>query len=84
MGRAALDPAVNRYSMVIVNGAADSLDAPAWTAATSPAYDRIKVARLAPLGEESTDNRRLFGALKGVLTTKGDMFSTGHSWDAES
>jgi hypothetical protein len=50
MGRAALDPTVNRYTMVIVNGAADSLDAPAWTSATSAAYDRIKVGRLAPLG----------------------------------
>ncbi len=50
MGRAALDPTVNRYTMVIVNGAADSLDAPAWTSATSPAYDRVKTARLAPLG----------------------------------
>ena len=50
MGRAALDPTVNRSTMVIVNGAADSLDAPAWTSAQSPAYDRIKTARLAPLG----------------------------------
>jgi hypothetical protein len=50
MGRAMTDPTVNRYSLVIVNGAADSLDAPAWASATSPAYDRIKVARLAPLG----------------------------------
>jgi hypothetical protein len=50
MGRAASDPTVNKYTMVIVNGAADSLDAPAWTSATSPAYDRIKTARLAPLG----------------------------------
>ena len=50
MGRAVVDPTVNRYSLVIVNGAADSLDAPLWTSATSAAYDRIKVARLAPLG----------------------------------
>ena len=50
MGRAALDPMVNKYTMVIVNGAADSLDAPAWTSATSTAYDRVKTARLAPLG----------------------------------
>ena len=50
MGRAAADPTVNKYSLVIVNGALDSLDAPAWTNATSPSYERIKVARLAPLG----------------------------------
>ena len=50
MGRAVIDPTVNRYSLVIVNGAADSLEVSAWTSATSPAYDRIKVARLAPLG----------------------------------
>jgi len=50
MGRAVLDPTVNRSTMVIVNGAADSLDAPSWTSAQSPAYDRIKTARLAPLG----------------------------------
>jgi hypothetical protein len=50
MGRAALDPTVNRYSLVIVNGAADGQDGPSWTSPTSPTYDRIKVARLAPLG----------------------------------
>ena len=50
MGKAAADPGVNHYTMVIVNGAADGQDAPAWTSPTSPSYDRIKVARLAPLG----------------------------------
>jgi len=50
MGRAALDPTVNRYSLVIVNGAADGQDAPEWTTPKSPSYDRVKVARLAPLG----------------------------------
>jgi hypothetical protein len=50
MGKAAVDPGVNHYTMVIVNGAADGQDAPAWTSPTSPSYDRIKVARLAPLG----------------------------------
>jgi hypothetical protein len=50
MGKAAADPGINHYTLVIVNGAAEDLDAPAWTSAASPTYDRIKVARLAPLG----------------------------------
>jgi hypothetical protein len=50
MGRAALDPSVNHYNLVIVNGAADGQDAPTWTSPSSPNYDRIKVGRLAPLG----------------------------------
>jgi len=50
MGRAALDVNVNHYTMVIVNGATDGQDAPAWTSPSSPNYDRIKVGRLAPLG----------------------------------
>jgi len=50
MGKAATDPSVNHYTLVIVNGAADGQDAPSWTSPTSPNYDRIKVARLAPLG----------------------------------
>jgi hypothetical protein len=36
--------------LVIVNGAADSLDASTWTSLTSPNYERIKVGRLNPLG----------------------------------
>jgi len=50
MGKAAVDPAVNHYTMVIVNGAADGQDAPEWISPKSPNYDRIKVGRLAPLG----------------------------------
>ncbi len=51
MGRAATDPAVNRYSLVIVNGAgADGQEAATWTSSSSPNYERIKMARLAPLG----------------------------------
>jgi hypothetical protein len=50
MGRAAADPTVNHYTLVIVNGAADGQDAPGWISPSSPDYDRIKVARLAPLG----------------------------------
>jgi hypothetical protein len=50
MGRAAGDPAVNKYSLVIVNGAADGQDAQGWTSPASPNYERIKTGRLAPLG----------------------------------
>jgi hypothetical protein len=50
MGKAAIDPSVNHYTLVIVNGAADGQDAPAWTSPSSSNYDRIKTARLAPLG----------------------------------
>jgi hypothetical protein len=50
MGRAAVDPAVNKYTLVIVNGAAPDQDAESWMSPTSGNFDRIKVARLAPLG----------------------------------
>ena len=50
MGKAATDPTINHYSLVIVNGAADGQDAPAWTSPNSASYDRIKLGRLAPLG----------------------------------
>jgi hypothetical protein len=50
MARAAVDPGINHYTLVIVNGAADGQDAPTWSPASSANYDRIKVARLAPLG----------------------------------
>ncbi|HEV7839446.1 MAG TPA: hypothetical protein VGO75_15365 [Gemmatimonadaceae bacterium] len=50
MGKAAADPSVNHYTLVIVNGAGDGQDAPAWTSPGSPNYDRIKLTRLAPLG----------------------------------
>jgi hypothetical protein len=50
MGRAAADPAVNRSSLVIVNGAADGQDVESWMSPASPNYDRIRIARLNPLG----------------------------------
>lgn len=50
MAKAAADPSVNHYTLVIVNGAAEGQDAPAWTSPSSANYDRIKVGRLAPLG----------------------------------
>lgn len=42
------------------------------------------VAKLVPLVPGAVDNRRLFGALKGVLTVNDDILSTGDSWNAES
>jgi hypothetical protein len=50
MGRAAADPTLNKHSLVIVNGAADGQDVTAWISPASPNYERIKTARLAPLG----------------------------------
>lgn len=50
MGRAATDPTVNRTALVIVNGAAESQDAAMWTSPNSPTYERIRTARLNPLG----------------------------------
>ena len=51
MGRAAVDPGVNHYTLVIVNGADSARqDVKSWASATSPNYDRIKTARLTPLG----------------------------------
>jgi hypothetical protein len=50
MGMAARDPSVNHYTLVIVNGAVEGQDVAAWTSPTSPNFDRIKAARLAPLG----------------------------------
>lgn len=39
------------------------------------------VARLVPVESES---KELLGALEGALIIKGDIFSTGVAWDAES
>src|SRR5688572_30132430 len=50
MGRAAADPTVNHTSLVIVNGAADAQDAAMWSSPTASAYERIRTARLNPLG----------------------------------
>jgi hypothetical protein len=50
MARAAADPTVNRASLVIVNGAADGQDVGTWTSPASPNYERIRTARLNPLG----------------------------------
>ena len=50
MGRAATDMAVNHTSLVIVNGAQDGQDVTTWTSPTSANYERIRTARLNPLG----------------------------------
>jgi prevent-host-death family protein len=39
------------------------------------------VAKLIPI---ATDSAALIGSLKGKLTIKGDILSTGVKWDAES
>jgi len=39
------------------------------------------IAKLIPI---ETDSAGLIGALRGKLTIKGDLMSTGTRWDAES
>ncbi len=40
------------------------------------------VARVIPI--RPTDNTELIGSMKGKIKVKGDIFSTGIKWDAES
>jgi prevent-host-death family protein len=40
------------------------------------------VARVIPAAQ--ADNRSLIGSMKGHIEVKGDLFSTGVQWDAES
>lgn len=40
------------------------------------------VARLVPLRE--VDNSKLIGSMKGKVIIKGDIFSTGRRWNAQS
>ena len=40
------------------------------------------VARLTPLHE--VDNSKLIGSLKGKIAVKGNIFSTGRKWNAQS
>jgi len=40
------------------------------------------VARVTPV--DSVDNSRLIGSMKGQVTVKGNIFSTGRKWNAQS
>ena len=40
------------------------------------------VARVLPVA--ASDNQKLIGLMKGSIKIKGDLFSTGVEWDAES
>ena len=40
------------------------------------------IAKVIPLGR--ADNSKLIGSMRGEIKVKGDIFSTGVKWDAES
>jgi prevent-host-death family protein len=40
------------------------------------------VARLIPAG--AVDNSKLIGSMKGKIKVRGNIFSTGRKWDAQS
>ena len=40
------------------------------------------VAKVTPIAK--VDNKKLFGCMKGKITIKGNIFSTGRKWNAQS
>ncbi|MGI8509553.1 MAG: hypothetical protein ACR2MQ_09530 [Gemmatimonadaceae bacterium] len=71
MERAATSPAVNRSTLVLVNGAQGGMDAGEWTSASARPFDVVRDERLASLGvtEKQVQVSRLLEATKQPTTS---------------